>query len=229
MLTGMSRMYINKVYQIWCSYDDNGDGHLSREEFLAIPEIHHSPLRERLYLMLDLAAHGAADGGGEVTFNAFVLLLSVMSIDGPLDQKMVYAFRMIDINDDGRIDPADLKEYLSMIATFDSSVEEDTRQELLDQAVANTMAEASSNGIFISVEDFQKSMFVCDDFAQRFTLNIKKRRKNKKGDKYKVEDENNEEKEKKEDDKETAANKDKETKEENREETESLADFDDVV
>ena len=179
--------------------------------------------------MLDLAAHGAADEGGEVTFNAFVLLLSVMSIDGPLDQKMVYAFRMIDINDDGRIDPADLKEYLSMIATFDSSVEEDTRQELLDQAVANTMAEASSNGIFISVEDFQKSMFVCDDFAQRFTLNIKKRRKNKKGDKYKVEDENNEEKEKKEDDKETAANKDKETKEENREETESLADFDDVV
>jgi len=192
MLTGMSRVYINKVYQIWCSYDTDGDGHLSKEEFLNIPEIHHSPLRERLYLMLDLAAHGVGSSG-EVTFNAFVLLLSVMSIDGPLDQKMIYAFRMIDINDDGRIDPADLKEYLSLITNFDASVDEEQRNNLLDRAVASTMAEASSNGIYISIEDFQKSMFVCEYFAQRFTLNIKKRRKNKKKEKYVVKNSTTEE------------------------------------
>lgn len=56
MLTGMSREYVSKVYEIWCSYDVDRDGTLSKDEFLLIPEIQASPLKERLYLLLDLAS-----------------------------------------------------------------------------------------------------------------------------------------------------------------------------
>lgn len=127
----------------------------------------------------------------EVTFNAFVVLLSVMSLDGPLDKKMVYAFRLIDLDDDGRIDSGNLLNYLKQITKFDATIDKEAQEVLLEQAVQNAMAECSQNGLFITMEDFQKSMYVCDDFAQRFTLNLKKKKVSKKGDeksKYKEED-----------------------------------------
>jgi Ca2+-binding EF-hand superfamily protein len=188
MLTGMGKEYISKVYEIWSSYDANNDGKMSKEEFLDIPEIKANPLKEGLYQLLDLASSGAGDQEEEVTFNAFVVLLSVMSLDGPLDKKMLYAFRLIDTGDDGRIDEQDLYEYLKVITRFDPSVEADKQDLLVRQAVGNTIAESASNGLFITLEDFQKSMFVCDDFAQRFTLNLKKKRLTKKSDKYKVQE-----------------------------------------
>ena len=108
---------------------------LSKEEFLDIPEIKANPLKEGLYQLLDLASSGAGDQEEEVTFNAFVVLLSVMSLDGPLDKKMLYAFRLIDTGDDGRIDEQDLYEYLKVITRFDPSVEAAKQDLLVRQAV----------------------------------------------------------------------------------------------
>ena len=145
-----------------------------------------------MYQLLDLASNGAGEEDEEVTFNAFVVLLSVMSIDGDMNKKMLYAFRLIDSGDDGRIDAQDLYDYLKLITKFGSDLDAENQELLLRQAVENTIAESASNGLFITLEDFQKSMFVCDDFAQRFTLNIKKKRAVKKSENYKVkEDEKN--------------------------------------
>ena len=39
MLTDMSESNINRLYEIWISYDTDFDGEMSQEEFLSIPEI----------------------------------------------------------------------------------------------------------------------------------------------------------------------------------------------
>ena len=146
---------------------------------MAIPEIAASPLKERLLLLLNMAS--TETGADKVTFNAFAILLSVMSIDGPLDKKMSYAFRMMDMDNDGKIDRKDLLEYMKLITKFDENqVSSETQEEYLQYSVVSTINECSQNGLFISLEDFQKSMYGCDDFAQRFTLNIRKRKDNKK-------------------------------------------------
>ncbi len=203
----MSDANIYRLYEIWVSYDTDLDGEMwveynmlsplllmnppniniyytycltrSQEEFLAIPEIAASPLKERLLLLLNMAS--TETGSNKVTFNAFAILLSVMSIDGPLDKKMLYAFRMIDIDNDGKIDRKDLLEYMKLITKFDDNqVPPETQEEYLQYSVASTLNECSQNGLFISLEDFQKSMYGCDDFAQRFTLNIRRKKKDKK-------------------------------------------------
>ena len=102
---------------------------------------------------------------------------------------MTYAFRIMDMNNDGRLDRKDLLEYMKLITKFDvNQVPEETQQEYLEYSVASTLNECSQNGIFITLEDFQKAMYGCDDFAQRFTLNVKKRKEKKKGKKGKKED-----------------------------------------
>ncbi len=160
----------------------------SQEEFLAIPEIAASPLKERLLLLLNMAS--TETGSDKVTFNAFAILLSVMSIDGPLDKKMSYAFRMMDMDNDGKIDRKDLLEYMKLITKFDENqVPPEAQEEYLQYSVVSTINECSQNGLFISLEDFQKSMYGCDDFAQRFTLNVRKRKK--KGTEKDNEDEKN--------------------------------------
>ena len=162
----------------------------SQEEFLAIPEIAASPLKERLLLLLNMAS--TETGSDKVTFTAFAILLSVMSIDGPLDKKMSYAFRMMDMDNDGKIDSKDLLEYMKLITKFDDNqVPPETQEEYLQYSVASTLNECSQNGLFISLEDFQKSMYGCDDFAQRFTLNIRKRKDKKKGTEKGNEEEKN--------------------------------------
>ena len=78
MLTDMSESNINRLYEIWISYDTDFDGEMSQEEFLSIPEIAASPLKDRLMLLLNMAS--TETGSDRVTFNAFAILLSVMSI-----------------------------------------------------------------------------------------------------------------------------------------------------
>ena len=78
MLTDMSESNINRLYEIWISYDTDFDGEMSQEEFLSIPEIAASPLKDRLMLLLHMAS--TETGSDRVTFNAFAILLSVMSI-----------------------------------------------------------------------------------------------------------------------------------------------------
>ena len=153
MLTEADESTINRLYEIWVSYDTDFDGTLSKDEFMSIPEVAASPLRDRLFHLLNFSS--TQSGSDSISFSAFAILLSVMSIDGNLGKKIQYAFRVIDMNDDGKIDRDDLLQYMRLISRFDSvAVTEEKQEEYLNYAVDSTLNECG-NGIFITLEDFQ--------------------------------------------------------------------------
>ena len=149
MLTEADESTINRLYEIWVSYDTDFDGTLSKDEFMSIPEVAAS----RCVIDYSICNFSSTQSGSDsISFSAFAILLSVMSIDGNLGKKIQYAFRVIDMNDDGKIDRDDLLQYMRLISRFDSvAVTEEKQEEYLNYAVDSTLNECG-NGIFITLE-----------------------------------------------------------------------------
>lgn len=81
-------------------------GTLSVQEFLAIPELEHNPLVNRVVHTFD------SDKSGEVDFREFVTALSVFATHAQQqensDQKYRFTFKVYDVDNDGYISNADL-------------------------------------------------------------------------------------------------------------------------
>lgn len=64
---------IDKLYHHFIRLDKDGNGHIDKNEFLALPAVAQNPLATRLLQLLD------ADKGGTIDFNEFVSGMSIFS------------------------------------------------------------------------------------------------------------------------------------------------------
>lgn len=118
---------IKRLSRSFKRLDLNQNGSLSAEEFLAIPELQQNPLVRRVIDILD------TDRNGEVDFQEFIEGVSQFSVQGEKDKKLLFAFKIYDIDQDGYISNGELFQVLKTMVG--NNLTEKQLQEIVDKTI----------------------------------------------------------------------------------------------
>lgn len=140
--TGFSGSQIERLYSRFTSLDKAGTGSLSREDFLRIPELAINPLGDRI-----VHAFFKESADDRVNFKQFVSVLAHFrpikrSQDNKLngrDEKLRFAFKMYDLDDDDAISRDELLAVLHMM------VGENISEDQLNSIAERTILEADKD------------------------------------------------------------------------------------
>jgi len=152
--TGFSPSQIERLYSRFTSLDKNDDASLSREDFLRIPELAINPLGDRI-------VHAFFKENDELNFREFTKVLSRFrpvkkSRENKLnsrEEKLRFAFRMYDLDDDSRISKDELLAVLHMMVGANISDDQ------LSSIAERTIKEADTDhDNMISFEEFCEAL-----------------------------------------------------------------------
>ncbi|KAF2368330.1 EF-hand domain [Trinorchestia longiramus] len=150
--TGFSASQIERLYSRFTSLDKGCSGSLSREDFLRIPELAINPLGDRI-----VHAFFQESSDDRVNFKQFVRVLAHFrpikrNQDNKLnsrEEKLRFAFKMYDLDDDGSITRDEVLAVLHMM------VGENITEDQLISIAERTMLEADAdNNQMITFQEF---------------------------------------------------------------------------
>ncbi|KJE91491.1 calcium-binding protein p22 [Capsaspora owczarzaki ATCC 30864] len=125
--TGFTPNQIKRLYHRFKNLDKDNTGTLNSDEFLAIPELAMNPLAPRIIAVFDI------EKADMVNFGQFLRVLSVFQADRSREDKVRFAFRLYDVDNDGFVSPADLHEVLKMLVGV--HVSEDQLRQIIDSTI----------------------------------------------------------------------------------------------
>jgi len=158
VVTHFTPSEIERLKKRFMKLDSDRSGAIDHEEFLQIPQIANNPLSSRMISIFD------EDGGGTVDFQEFVRGLSAFSSRGGRDEKLLFAFKVYDMDRDGFISNGELFLVLKMM------VGNNLKDQQLQQIVDKTIMEGDEDGDGkLSFEEFSK-MVVNTDIVKQMTL-----------------------------------------------------------
>ncbi|EFC47888.1 calcineurin regulatory subunit B [Naegleria gruberi] len=158
--TNFTQKEIKKLYKRFKKLDKDGNGTISKDEFLMIPELAVNPLVKRVISIFD------ENGDGSVNFKEFIAALSVFNAQGDKQRKLEFAFKVYDIDGDGYISNGELFTVLKMMVGNNLS---DVQ---LQQIVDKTILEADEDGDGkISFEEFAKTLSH-QDLENKMTIRL---------------------------------------------------------
>jgi len=156
--TGFSPSQIERLYSRFTSLDKGDNGTLSREDFLRIPELAINPLGDRIVQ----AFFAETDGYEErLNFRQFMRVLARFrptkkNRENKLnsrEDKLRFAFKMYDLDDDQKISREELLSVLHMMVGSNISTEQ------LSNIADRTIMEADKDGDqCITFEEFCKTL-----------------------------------------------------------------------
>lgn len=155
--TGFTPNQIERLYSRFTSLDRGDCGTLSREDFLRIPELAINPLGDRIVN----AFFEDTNSNDTVNFRQFMQVLARFrpikkSKDNRLnsrEQKLQFAFKMYDLDGDGKISKDELLAILHMMVGANISDEQ------LTSIAERTIIEADQDGDqMISLDEFCKAL-----------------------------------------------------------------------
>jgi calcineurin B family protein 1 len=156
--TGFSPSQIERLYSRFTSLDKGDNGTLSREDFLRIPELAINPLGDRIVQ----AFFAETDGYEErLNFRQFMRVLARFrptkkNRENKLnsrEDKLRFAFKMYDLDDDQKISRDELLSVLHMMVGSNISTEQ------LSNIADRTIMEADKDGDqCITFEEFCKTL-----------------------------------------------------------------------
>ncbi|XP_036441793.1 calcium and integrin-binding family member 2-like isoform X2 [Colossoma macropomum] len=142
-------------------YTNNPDITLPSSVITTMPELKENPFCQSIVETF------SEDGKGNLSFNDFVDMFSVLSEMAPLDLKIIYAFKIYDFNRDGFLCEKDVEETVHRLTGEDLRPEE---RRLVSQRV---MEEADLDGDGkLSVIDFENMISKAPDFISTFHVRI---------------------------------------------------------
>jgi len=120
---------LNKILQAFQSLDLDQDGLLRKNEFMVIENLKQNPLVDRVLDVFD------ADGNGGIDFTEFIKALSVFAVSTPesTDHKLLFAFKIYDVDGDGYISNSDLFYVLKIMVG--RNLEDEAIQQLVDRTI----------------------------------------------------------------------------------------------
>eukprot|EP00043_Microstomoeca_roanoka_P017454 m.182085 g.182085 ORF g.182085 m.182085 type:complete len:213 (+) comp16639_c3_seq1:339-977(+) len=118
--TYLSRSEIIHVHRLYlkCGGADNGEDKLPIPQILDLPQLKQNPFKQRICKVF-----AAGDASG-MTFVEFLDMFSIFSDNAPVEEKIIYAFKIYDFNDDDIIDKADLFEVVTRLCGLKDDNEE---------------------------------------------------------------------------------------------------------
>jgi Ca2+-binding EF-hand superfamily protein len=101
---------LNKLFKRFKKLDVDHSGSLSVEEFMAVPELDHNPLVNRIVGTFD------HDKNGEIDFMEFVQAITIFTTGFEKnDDKLAFIYRLYDVDGDGYISNMDLFHVLKVM------------------------------------------------------------------------------------------------------------------
>ncbi|KAL0229457.1 hypothetical protein GEMRC1_014074 [Eukaryota sp. GEM-RC1] len=142
---------IKRLYKRFRRLDTDSDGSLTRDEFLALPELATNPLKDRVLVLFGV------DVQDNITFKSFISTLNLFSAKADKHEKLKAAFQIYDVDADGIISDNDLTKIVKML------VGETLSDTQIEQVVSKTIAESDTDGDgALSFEEFAKCMSSTD-------------------------------------------------------------------
>lgn len=113
--TGFSPAQVERLYSRFTTLDKSGNGSLSRQDYLAIPELAINPLCQRIVQMF---FNDCDEDNQRINFRQFMKVLATFrsSHKCPKEkQKLYFMFKFYDVNNDDHIDLEDIMAILKMM------------------------------------------------------------------------------------------------------------------
>jgi serine/threonine-protein phosphatase 2B regulatory subunit len=154
----LSQAQILKLYKRFKKLDKDGNGEISREEFASIPQLAANPLLERVLTVFD------TDGNKSVDFREFVHALAVFSNDVEKREKLLFTYKMYDIDGDGKISNKDL--FLTLQVMVGSNLSDVQLQQIVDKTFLE--GDLDRDG-YINFAEFEKIVMAAD-YGDKLTL-----------------------------------------------------------
>ena len=137
---------------------------VSQELLLKVPELVNNPFRDRI---LYIFSHDRINNPGDLSFLNFVELFNFLDEQTSKMQKLFYAFKIFDCDNDGAISGPDIVDCLSRIT--DNAL---TRQETTN-VFKNVIREGEQDGDDqISFIEFESLLLRSQDFMNHFTIRL---------------------------------------------------------
>jgi len=144
-ITNFTPSEIKKFHKRFRLLDKDRNGGIDEQEFMSIPGLSENPLVRRVIQIID------TDKSSSVDFQEFISALSIFSSKGNKEDKLRFAFKVYDVNEDGFISNEELFSVLQMMVGNNLN---DTQ---LQQIVDKTMIEADEDRDGkLSYEEFKK-------------------------------------------------------------------------
>jgi len=154
----LSQAQILKLHKRFRKLDKDGNGEISREEFMAIPSLSSNPLLDRVLSVFD------TNNDHNVDFREFVRALAIFSPDVDRKEKLHFTFKMYDIDGDGKISNRDLFRTLQIMVG--SNLTDVQLQQIVDKTFIETDLDRDG---FISFQEFEK-IVTGSDYGDKLTL-----------------------------------------------------------
>eukprot|EP00741_Cyanophora_paradoxa_P002622 tig00000615_g2544.t1 len=161
----LRRTDLAKLWYYFQRIDRDKFDYITSEQLKEFPPIGLNPLCSRIITCLEF------HDPGKITFEEFCVALSVFSARFNTEKKTRFAFKIYDIDQDGKIGTSDLTNIFTLTLTSPDGTRALSDQEF-EEVIKRTLAEADSDGDgFISYEDFAK-VVTGTDFKSRMTFNL---------------------------------------------------------
>ncbi|XP_066930480.1 calcineurin subunit B type 1-like [Clytia hemisphaerica] len=143
MVTHFDDEELKRLGKRFRKLDTDNSGTLSIEEFMSLPELQQNPLVQRVIEIFD------TDGNKEIDFQEFIEGISQFSVKGDKTQKLRFAFKIYDINQDGFISNGELFTVLRMMVG--NNLKEVQLQQIVDKTILQFDTDGDGK---ISYEEF---------------------------------------------------------------------------
>lgn len=160
-VSGFNSEQVKRLFERFIHLDRDGKGSINVEDFFNIPELAMNPLISRIIAVFD------EDNRDSVNFRQFCETLSIFRPETEKVAKVMFAFRIYDVNNDGFID---LNELISAIKMM---VGDNFTNEQINQIAEKTIKEADiiDNDGKISFAEFQK-ILGASDIISKLSINF---------------------------------------------------------
>ncbi|QSL66745.1 hypothetical protein MERGE_001131 [Pneumocystis wakefieldiae] len=140
---------INRIHECFMKLDADHSGSINVCKFLSIPQIAKNPLATRLFAVVD------EDGDGNMNFEELIKSLNIFSSKGHKREKLLFAFRIYDIDRDGYISNGELFLVLKMMTG--NNIKDQHLQQIVDKVENNQDKDGK-----ISFEEFSQIIINTD-------------------------------------------------------------------
>lgn len=142
--TNFDREEIDRLRKRFMKLDSDGSGTIDKNEFLAIPGISSNPLANRLMTVFD------EDNSGTIDFQEFITGLSAFSGKTSRTEKLKFAFKIYDIDQDGFIGNGEL--FIVMKMMVGKNLQDAELQQIVDKTIMENDSDGDGK---LSFEEFK--------------------------------------------------------------------------